>query len=205
MALKIINLAAGTVACAGLLIMVAGCGDKMGDITSSVKDAAKEGMDKARTTAGKVGDRVAGAAKGAATRVEERAGLAGVFELTAGGNHKTDACYAQLIVLGQERPSVLQLRSSKDAERESFPSVFVRAEVSAADFAALVGQSLEAQLFIKPSGDAPTLFTQDAPVQMTITSIQDGVLEGRISGGSLTGAAGGSPLPATGSFRAVTP
>ena len=56
-------------------------------------------------------------------QVQKQLNLAGSIELTNGYPHKTDACYVSLIPQGSGRPTVLQLRSYRDTDRESFPSL----------------------------------------------------------------------------------
>jgi hypothetical protein len=183
----------------GLLLLVSGCGQNVGDMASSVKDAASRGVDQAKQAAGGVAE----TARGTSARLAEKAGLAGEFDLHVGQPLKTDACYVQLIALGPDRPAVLQLQSCRDPVRESFPSVFLRAEVAAADFPALVGQTVEAQLFVKPLPDAPTLHSRDAPVQLRIDALGEDFLSGEIIAGSLSGPGQDSPIPVSGSFRGM--
>lgn len=181
----------------GLVTLFAGCGQDLGDIASSVRDTASQGVDRARQMA----DGAAETARDTGSRLAETAGMAGHFDLEVGEPLKTSACYVQLITLGPDRPSVLQLQSYRDAERESFPSVFFRAKVAEADYSGLVGQTIDGQLFVKFQSDTPTFSTQDGPVQVRIDTIEEQQLTGQIVAGSLTAATDGTVLPVSGTFR----
>ena len=181
----------------GLVTLFAGCGQDLGDIASSVRDTASQGVDRARQMA----DGAVETARDTGSQLAETAGMAGHFDLEVGEPLKTSACYVQLITLGLERPSVLQLQSYRDAERESFPSVFFRAEVTEADFSGLVGQTIDGQLFVKFQPDAPTFSTQGGPVQVRIDAIEEQQLTGQIIAGSLTAATDGTVRPVSGTFR----
>jgi len=186
-----------------LCLSVGGCGKDVSEIASSVKDAATQGLEKARETAGDVAQSVSETAKSTAGAVGETMGMAGSFDLTVGQALKTDACYARCIVLGADRPAVLQLQSYQDAEKESFPAVFRRAQVTATDAAALAGQTVEAQLFVKRQANEDTLYTRDAPVQLKVNAIEEGLLVGEIVSGSLATAGSSETMAVSGSFRAV--
>jgi hypothetical protein len=186
-----------------LLVVVLGCGTDVSELASSVRDAASQGLDKAKEAAGDVSRSVADRARGAAGSLSETLGMAGSFDLVVGEPLKIDACYARCIAVGPDRPAVLQLQSYQESERESFPSAFLRAEVTAADIGGLVGQTVEAQLFVKRRQDQPTLYTRDAPVQVTIRRIEDGLLIGEISGGALSSHETAAPVAVSGSFRGL--
>ena len=184
-------------------VLACGCDKDVSEIASSVKDAAKQGLDKARETAGDVSQSVTDSAKDAAGSLGETMGMAGSFELNVGQPLKTEACYVRCIALGADRPAVLQLQSYQHAEKESFPSVFAQATVASVDVAALSGQTVEAQLFIKPQPNAATFYTREAPVQLKITAIEEGVVIGEILGGSVCASDTSQPTPVSGRFRGV--
>lgn len=181
----------------GVVMLFGGCGQDLGDIASSVRDTASQGVDRARQMA----DGAIETARDTGSQLAETAGMAGHFDLEVGEPLKTSACYVQLITLGPERPSVLQLQSYRDAERESFPSVFFRAEVTEADFSGLVGQTIDGQLFVKFQPDAPTFSTRGGPVQVRIEAIEEQQLTGEIIAGSLTAATDGTVRSVSGTFR----
>lgn len=188
-----------SVPCLALLVLVSGCGTDVSEMASSVRDAATQGLDKARETAGDVTRSV----QGAAGTLSEAAGFAGSFDLTVGEPLQTGGCYATCVALGPNRSGVLQLQSYRDAQNESFPSVFLRAPVAAPDLNALVGQTVDAQLFVKRSLEEPTLYTRDAPVQLTIRAIEEGLLVGEIAGGSLSNHGSATPTAVSGNFRGL--
>jgi hypothetical protein len=186
-------------ACLALLVLVSGCGTDVSEMASSVRDAATQGLEKAKETAGDVSRSV----QGAAGTLSEKAGFAGSFDLTVGEPLKASACYATCVALGPNRSGVLQVQSYRDAESESFPSVFLRAPVAAPDLNSLVGQTVDAQLFVKRSLEEPTLYTRDAPVQLTIRAIEEGLLVGEIAGGSLSNHGSATPTAVSGNFRGL--
>lgn len=188
-----------SVPCLALLVLVSGCSTDVSEMASSVRDAATQGLDKARETAGDVTRSV----QGAAGTLSEAAGFAGSFDLTVGEPLQTGGCYATCVALGPNRSGVLQLQSYRDAQNESFPSVFLRAPVAAPDLNALVGQTVDAQLFVKRSLEEPTLYTRDAPVQLTIRAIEEGLLVGEIAGGSLSNHGSATPTAVSGNFRGL--
>lgn len=181
----------------GWVVLLAGCGQDMGDIASRVRETASKGADRARQMA----DGAADTARDTTTQLAETAGMAGQFDLDVGEPLQTSACYVQLITLGPDRPAVLQLQSYRDAERESFPSVFLRAEVTEGDYSALVGQTFEAEMFVKPQAESATLSTRDGPIQVRIDAIDDEQLTGEILAGSLTTSTDGTARPISGTFR----
>ncbi|MCL4201557.1 MAG: hypothetical protein KJ000_03630 [Pirellulaceae bacterium] len=186
-----------------LLVPFAGCGTDVSEMASSVRDAATQGLEKAKETAGDVSRSVSDTVQGAAGSLSETAGLAGSFNLTVGEPLQTGGCYATCIALGPNRPAILQLQSYRDVESESYPSVFLRASVAAPDLNSLVGQTVDAQLFVKRSLNEPTLYTRDAPVQLTIRAIEEGLLVGEIAGGSLSNHGSAAPTAVSGNFRSL--
>ena len=114
------------------------------------------------------------------------------------------ACYTVFVPPTGKRPAVLQLKSYKDAEQETFPSVFFQAQVKADTIAALAGQTVSAQLFVKPSADAPTWYSTDSePVELQIASITEGRMHANVVSGSLRNAGDNSTTPVTGSLETV--
>jgi hypothetical protein len=192
-----------SVACLGLLVLVSGCGTDVSEMASSVRDAATQGLEKAKETAGDVTRNVTDTVQGAAGTLSEKAGFAGSFDLTVGEPLKAGGCYVTCVALGPNRSGVLQLQSYRDAENESFPSVFLRAAVAAPDLNSLVGQTVDAQLFVKRSLEEPTLYTRDAPVQLTIRAIEEGLLVGEIAGGSISNHGSATPTAVSGNFRGL--
>lgn len=187
-----------------IAFLLCGCGKDVSEIASSVKQAASEGLDQARQTASDVSESVAEKARGATGAVSEGLGLAGDFQLNAGQPMAISGCYVTLVTPVEGGPAILQLQSYQEASQESFPSVLVRAEVTAASISELTGQTVQAQVFLKPRQDQPTLFAFDSNVQVKINGIEDEKVVGEIVAGTLSGVDEGQPpVPVSGDFRGV--
>jgi hypothetical protein len=99
---------------------------------------------------------------------------------------------------------VLALRSYRASEKEVFPSFYVHAPVSAVTLSELVGQTLPAQMFVKPSADGPTWHTAGSDmVQLKILSIENEQITAEVAGGTLARTDGESTMNASGKFVAV--
>ena len=137
-------------------------------------------------------------------QVQEQLNLAGRFELTAGEPLMTDACYVRVIAPGTGRPTILQLQSYRDAERESFPSVFLQAQLQANSLAELVGEPLSARLFIQREPEGPILFSEiSTPITLTITSLENQLVSAELTGAALRDTSTGGDIPVTGNLTGV--
>ena len=130
----------------------------------------------------------------------------GNIELTLDQPVKTSGCSASLISLGAGRRRVLQVTSCQDPTQEHFPSVFLRAEVSADTPAALVGQKLAARAYVQVRRDGPVWHSlPDRPVELTVTFANGTGVEGELLGGRLVSTETGQAVDVkgkfTGSFR----
>lgn len=175
-----------------------GCGKKVSDIASSIKD-------KAADMAGKAKDAAQDAAQNVTGKATEALNLAGSMDLTVDAPLKTDACYVKFIPAKTGRPSVLQLQSYRDAKQESFPAALLRAQVSAADLAQLNGQTVPAELFVQGQEDGPTWSTTTDLVQLKITALDDKNLSAELVAGSLLNANTGASQAVKGVFKGVLP
>jgi hypothetical protein len=181
-----------------LAIVAVGCSKE--DLTGAL-DKAKNAVSENAT---KAKDAVQAKMESTTEKVQEQLSLAGSIELTAGDVVKTDACYVSLIPQGAGRPTVLQLQSYRDAERESFPSVFLQAHVQANSITELVGEPLAARLFVQREAEGPMLFTDiDAPVELKITAIENQVVSAQLTGSKLRDTTTGAEIPVTGSINGV--
>lgn len=105
------------------------------------------------------------------------------IEIEAGGPVKSSEAYASLDVLGEGRPSILQLRSYPDPTRERFPAVYFRATVQQTSLAALAGQRVTGQLFVQHQQDGTVYFTPEgSSVEITISAASDANLIAEITG-----------------------
>ena len=94
---------------------------------------------------------------------------------------------------------VLRYQTAGD---ESFPSVFFRAEVSAGELGELVGQQVAGELYVQAVQEGPVWHSPDGqPVEVAITSVSDGAVEGEVRAGSLVNTDTGQSIPVTGKFN----
>ena len=181
-----------------LAIIAVGCSKE--DLTGAL-DKAKNAVSENAT---KAKDAVQAKMESTTEQVQEQLNLAGSIELTAGDVVKTDACYVSLIPQGAGRPTVLQLQSYRDAERESFPSVFLQAHVQANSITELVGEPLAARLCVQRVAEGPILFSDvDAPVELKITAIENNLVSAQLTGSKLRDTTTGAEIPVTGSISGV--
>jgi hypothetical protein len=176
-----------------------GCGDvSLSDLASSVKEAATEGVDQAKQAATEAAEEVK---QDITESVSETPVVVGNADITLDTPIPFSACFAKFVHSKSGRPSVLQLQTYPDAERESFPSVFVRAQVSAASLAELAGQTVAAQMFVQPQQDEATWATTSDLVQLKVTSVDETMLSAEIVDGSLFNTATGTVQPVKGTLN----
>lgn len=183
-----------------LIIAIVAIGCSKEDLTGAL-DKAKNAVSENAT---KAKDAVQAKMESTTEQVQEQLNLAGSIELTAGDMVKTDACYVSLIPQGAGRPTVLQLQSYRDAERESFPSVFLQAHVQANSITELIGEPLAARLFVQRDAEGPVLFSDvDSPIELTITGVENQVISAQLTGSKLRDTTTGAEIPVTGSISGV--
>lgn len=125
------------------------------------------------------------------------------FRLEPEDARRTGACYAVLVGPGTSRPSVLQITTYDQPEAESYPSVYLRARASAAKWADLAGQQLEAELYAQLGpGDAIWRSTPAHPVILQVTTVDDQRIEGSFQGGPVGNSRNQQQRNVAGSFRA---
>jgi hypothetical protein len=189
-----------------LVSVATGCGGKsVSDLASSVKDAASQGVQSVKDTAQQVSKDVAGTAQGVTDKASQALELAGSMKLTIDQPLEIPACYASFSHLQAAGAGVLQLQSYRDAQQESYPSVFVRAPCSASTLAELAGQTIGAQMFVQPQQNGPLWTATAQPVQLKITAVEGKILKAELAGGSLTQSATGASQVVTGVFEGVLP
>jgi hypothetical protein len=177
-----------------LLALVAGCGGGQ-DVVESVKQ-----------TASQVQQTVTSTVDTAQTKTKEQLNLVGSSELTLDVPLKTPSCYATFTPATAGRSSVLTLQSYRTADKESFPSFYVHAAVSAASLTELPGQTVPAQMFVKPAADAASWYTTpEQPVQLKIVSIENQQVVAEVASGALQRTDGQASMNAAGKFVAVLP
>lgn len=169
---------------AAALVWLAGCSKE------EMADVFDKGMQQVEETVAKTTE-----------LVKEQADLAGHFELTLDGPVKTGRCYVSLISFPSGRPGVLQISSCKQSGDETFPSLFLRAEVSAGTLAELAEEKLAAQLYVQAEPEGPVWHSpDDQPVELTISTAGDTSVEGQLLRGSLINTDTGQSVAVTGKF-----
>ena len=126
----------------------------------------------------------------------------GSISLSLGSQIDTSTASCRLMVMGDGRENVLQIRSST-SNSESYPSVLFLGSTSATSFNALQGEKISGQLFVQTNGENGVW--QNDPqgkCVVRILSIQETELIGDIEPTSMVNAEGKS-LVTSGSFRAV--
>lgn len=133
--------------------------------------------------------------------LKEKAQVAGEMDLALDSPVKTSGCYASLIVVDAQRPSVLQITSYKDAENEKFPSVFLRALVEPTSAADLAGQTVPAQMFVQHQRNGPvwhSLAPEHVPLRIDKTA--DYSITATILDGQLVSTETGETMDVSGTF-----
>jgi hypothetical protein len=181
-----------------------GCdSSKVSDLAGSIKDAATEGVSQVSEKAEQVAGSVTETTREMTDTVSENLALAGNMELTLDGPVKTKACYTRFIPSVAGRTSVLQMQSYRDAEQQSFPSAFLRAQVSASQLPELAGQTVAAQLFVQPEADGTIWYTDTDLVQLKIVGVDEKQVTAELVEGSLLSTSGDAEQAVKGTFTGV--
>ena len=128
------------------------------------------------------------------------------FQLSFQEQVKTERCFVRFLQPGSGRPNVVQISSYLDAIDETYPSVFLQAEVQAKTPHELAGVTTTAQLFVRMGPNGPTYFApRSQPVELRIDLLRGPQIEGEIVQGHLIGAddddaAATESTPLTGKF-----
>jgi hypothetical protein len=127
----------------------------------------------------------------------------GAFKLQVDKAIETSKANARIIIVGDGRPNVLQLRSYQDIAAEEFPSVLVQVNTTATDISQLVGQTLNATVYLSASRYEPIWSCQDQSIaSLTIQSVQENVLKGDLRCDKLISSQNASS-PLSGTVEAV--
>ncbi len=181
-----------------LAVVATGCSKE--DLTGALDKAKNAVTDNAAKAKEAVQEKMASTTD----KVQEQLNLAGSIELTAGETFTTNACYVSLIPQGAGRSTVLQLQSYRDADSESFPSVFLQAHVQANSITELIGEPLAARLFVQRQAQGPVLFSDEAtPIELKITAVEDQIISAELTGAKLRDTSTGAEIPVTGSVTGV--
>jgi hypothetical protein len=180
------------VAC-GALLATACSQEKLGELADKAKQAVKQGAEKVQEQASAVTD-----------TAKEKLDLAGSCELVLDTPFTCSACYFTFLTPGLGRPQVLQMRSYRNPEQESFPAYLLQATTPATGLSELAGQTIPAQLFVQQAATAPVWFSSpDEPVEMKVVAVNDQELTVEITGGSLRNSQSGADQTVTGKLVGV--
>lgn len=146
---------------------------------------AMSGCDRAESRSSSKPNSVVAGNQSAVSSSRQIAGAAGKIDIQL-DNAKIDAsgCFARLIVLHDGRPNILQITNYADPKAESFPSVFIRAQVAQTSPGAIAGRRIEAQqMYIQLSSSGPIWKTPDGQsVQLSISDVDGNRIEATING-----------------------
>lgn len=177
-----------------LAVIAGGCGKE--DLTGA--------FDKAKNAVTEAKQAVQEKMETTTQKVQEEMNLAGSFDLTAGDPLKANACYVSWIPQGSERPTVLQLQSYREIDRDSPPFVFLQAQVQANSLADLVGEPLAARLFVQRGDEGSILFSDIAkPIEFKVTSVEEKSVSFELIHATLRDTSTGAEIEVTGSMTGV--
>lgn len=170
---------------------------------------SKEQRDQLAETVGKAKEQVSSKAAEVTSKASETVSAAKETVVADGeASFKIDkdlsfsASYVNLVTV-KGRGSVLHLRSYSDSKGEAFPAYFFQSNTNSASLNALSGQSLTGTLFVKrDKAEATMLSMPDQAVTVSLDSIAEGKLKGRITSGKLSSVKG-ETFPVTGTFEAM--
>ncbi len=109
--------------------------------------------------------------------------MAGGIELQLDKAVNTSGCYAALHLQSGGRPNILQITSYNAPSAESFPSFFLRAQVTQRTMAELAGQTVSGQIYVQ---DGPNGNVWESPAdqlaQLKITAVDANSVSGELTG-----------------------
>ena len=144
-------------------------------------------------------------AQQAVDAVQQAISTEGTIDLVLDTPVAASSCYLSLSKLRPNQPSILQLTSYPTAEAEDFPSVYVRADVSASEPSGLSERSAPAQMFVQPEEDGPVWYSAPGDsVRISVQASGDGSISVSLVGGTLTNSDTGDSIEVSGEF-AVPP
>lgn len=127
----------------------------------------------------------------------------GSVQLSLQGDVKAQSCTASLIVIGDGRPNVIQIRSYPSMQFEAFPSIFFQGTTNAGSYQELVGKTLSGEMFVAID-NAANVWQSDASTGASVTF-------SAVDGSELVGSFGtvsmvnpeGKTTSTSGGFRAL--
>jgi len=178
---------------AGLCLV--GC-DKVSELTEKAKEAASDAAENINEKAAELKEK--------AQDAKETLSLAGSIDLATNPPVKASACYVSFVTSSSGRPNILKIQSYRDAASESYPSVYLQAQVKASTPGGLVAEPVNAQLFVQLVKDGPVLFSAPgSPVQLQITSFDDKSFAGKVTGGNVFNTQTEASVPVQGTLSGI--
>jgi hypothetical protein len=183
---------AGPLACSAVALMLAmlffsnfGCGNQqLEDLASKAKQGIDQTAKNAQEQAGELSKKVQNLPN------EVAAVTAGEIKLTLDVPLQSATCAARFTPptssAGQSRQGLLQIGTSLSGPK-SFPAVYLHAPTDAASLQALVGQSVQGQLFIaKSETQGHYQSPPEKPVTVQIVKVEKNVVTCQVQAGELT-------------------
>lgn len=188
-----------------LLVALAGCSkEKLDELVQKSKEQLDKGIEQVEEATGEMGSELSSKAEAVVDDARQQLPLNGEMQLVIESPVTVPGCYVTFIDAVGGRPSVLQLKSYRSAEAETFPSVLLQATVEASDPSALQGQTVSAQMFVQVAADGPVWFADRThPVQLKIVTVADRKFTAELVGGALASTHSGNSIPASGKFNGV--
>lgn len=178
--------------CTILCLAAVGCGEKLDEIKQRVSKKVEQGVKKTKEVAAQVGQKVAPQPEG--------------IEFEAGGPVRTEVCYVTLTRVREGESAILELSTYESGKVEKHPSVYVRAEVSAANLTELHGQKLQAQLYLQHQPEGPVWQTAEgAHVVLSVITASNERIACEVAEGQLVNLADGSTIQCKGKLFARLP
>jgi len=141
----------------------------------------------------------------AQAQAKEQLKLAGEGEVSLATPVKTSACYVLFTPPVDGAPGVLALQSYRQADEESIPAIYLQTSTDVKSLSELSGETLAAQMFVKPDAERTWFTAPDEPVQLRIVSASDSEVTAEVVGGTLRSTSDGATHSAAGRFTAVVP
>jgi len=176
---------------AALLLATGGCGSKeLEDLAAQAKQKVSEAQKSVESTAKKL--------PGAISSV-----VAGDIKLTLDGPLNSTTCAARFTPPKDGRAGLFQIGTSVDDGPRSFPAVYLHAPTDAATLQALVGQTVQGQLFVAKSEASGHFQSPDEkPVSLQIVKVENNVVTCQLQSAELTGIDQPRTVPVSGSLVA---
>jgi hypothetical protein len=190
-----------------VLVSIAGCGD--GDVSDQLSkslESAKESVSKGVEQAKEAGQQIADSAKQATTTAKEAAGIGGKISLTSNPPVTTTGAYLSFVAATGDRNGAVQIQSYAPNQAETFPSVFIRALVTARKLNEVVGQATPCEIFVQSQADGPVWrLTAGDSAQLKVLSVDGKLVKAEISSATLHETATEQAITLGGQIEAVIP